>query len=115
MGYKVQSKIRIDLGDLGDNNGTPFFAEIKNPRMLTFGEKSSFAKFAKLENDEEKAAAMKDVAKGFIVAWNLLDLETGSPVSLTTSDALDHVPSEVVEEIFKSFLPKKQSDEIKNS
>lgn len=114
MGYKTKATIDIPLGDLGDNNGTPFFVKIKNPRMLTFGKKSEFAKFAKVEKDEEKAAAMKKVAQDFIVAWNLLDIETEEPVSPTQADVFDHVPSEVVEAIFKSFAPQ-QDEATKNS
>lgn len=115
MGYKVKTTIDIQLGDLGDNNGTPFFVRIKNPRMLTFEEKSAFAKLAKLESDEEKAKAMQEVAKSFIVAWNLLDKDDESlVVNPTDENALERVPSEVVEAIFKAMVPQ-QDDETKNS
>ena len=115
MGYKAKTTIDIPLDDLGDNNGTPFFVRIKNPRMLTFEEKSAFAKLAKIESDEEKAKAMQDVAKSFIVAWNLLDKEDEVlSVNPTDENALGRVPSEVVEAIFKAMAPH-QDEETKNS
>lgn len=118
MGYKVQPKIRIDLGDLGDNNGTPFFVEIKNPKMMSFEEKKQFAKFSKLESEEEQVLAMKEVTKDLIIAWNLLDMETEQPLNphniFNGKDPLDCVPSDVVTAIFKQFTPK-QDDSTKNS
>jgi hypothetical protein len=117
MAYKVNPRLRIDFSDLGDNNGTPFFVEIKNPKMMSFGEKMAFAKFAPKSVEqgitEEQINAMKDIASKLILSWNLTDEITEQPIEPTTPDALDHVPSDVVERIIKALAPT-QDEETKN-
>lgn len=113
MGYKVQAKNRIDLSDLGDNNGTPFFVEIRNPRLLTFNEKIQFAKIAKIEDDIERTKAMTEHVQGLIVSWNLIDQETEQTVNPKDENAFDRVPSEVVEKIMAEMKPK-QDEQTKN-
>lgn len=117
MGYKQIPTVRIDLAELGDNNGVPFFVDIKNPKLLTFEEKMSFAKVGKVEDEIEKVKAMKEVTKDFIVAWNLIDMETEESINPKDEKALDKVPSEVVESIMKKIgESSKQGDaETKNS
>jgi hypothetical protein len=116
MGYKQRPTVRIDLVELGDNNGTPFFVDIKNPKLLTFQERMEFAKTSRIDDFMEKINSMKDLAKDFIVSWNLLDLSTEQPISPTVENALDQVPSEVVEAIMKRMndSSKKEDEEIKN-
>lgn len=124
MGYKQRPTVRIDLSELGDNNGTPFFVEIKNPKLLTYDEKMKFALVAKdikdangnISINQDTVNSLKDVAKSYITAWNLIDCETEQPISPTTEDALSHVPSDVVEAIQKAIGGKSgQDEETKNS
>lgn len=113
MGYLAQTTLKIDLSDLGDNNGIPFFVEIKNPKLLTFKEKIGLAKPTKIDDDTEKVLAMQYVCKSLIISWNLLDMGTGVPVDLASCNVFDGVPSEVVEKIMKSLTPQ-ESQEVKN-
>lgn len=113
MGYRLKPKIKIDLSELGDNNGEPFFAEIKNPRMLTFEEKAAFGEVALIEEAKKRAAAMVEVARELVIAWNLLDMESELPVSLIEPECFKHVPSLVLEAIFVEIGKKDES--IKNS
>lgn len=126
MGYKQRPTVRIDLSELGDNNGTPFFIDIKNPRFLTYGEKMESASIAaeskkdengKIIMDKATSLKMAAMAKSYIVAWNLIDKETEQPVNANDENALDHVPSEVVEAIFNKIgeKNKKADEEQKNS
>lgn len=115
MGYKAKTTIRVDLSDLGDNNGTPFFVEIKNPKMMTFGQKLELGKSALIEDQAKKLDAIKGVVGSMITAWNLIDIETEQPVDVKAENALDRVPSEVVEKIMLSIAPPKQDEATKNS
>lgn len=120
MGYKNTAKIRVDLSDLGtDNQENPFFAEIQNPKLLTWPQKMEAAKFAvpkdKVLTPEETAEmtkGMKEYVFGFIKSWNLISLVDEQPVKLESPAALDLVPSEVVERIMAEF--GKQEEEQKN-
>jgi hypothetical protein len=129
MGYKLDRAIKIDLSELGDNNGVPFFVQIKNPKLQSYNEKTDLMLAGKgISKDEnghvdlkslnaDTFNSMRDYAKSLIVSWNLLDLETENPVMPTDADALDHVPGLVVEAIQKKIgeLSKQGETEIKNS
>lgn len=120
MGYLLTNKVRIDLSDLGtDNNGNPFFVEIRNPKLMTWEQKMEMSKFGVAEGEvltpektAERGIMMQDYAKSIILSWNLLDMETEQPISITSEDALKRVPSDVVERIFAEF--RKQEPETKN-
>lgn len=123
MGYKFRPTLNIDLSDLGeDANGLPFFVEIKHPKLLTYEEKMNFALVAKDVIDENKKIIMtketigtlEDVAKSYVVNWNLLDKVTGIPILPTQEDALKHVPGVVVERI-QNAINGKEDEETKNS
>lgn len=119
MGYsqKYRPTVNIDLSDMGDNNGVPFFIEIKNPKFLTFEEKTANSDISKITDEKEKKKAMKNLAQSYIVNWNLLDKESEQPVSYSVADAFDHVPSEALEIIMKTIGKSfnEGNEEIKNS
>lgn len=114
MGYKVTARLKIDLSDIGtDNNGVPFFVEIKNPKLMTWEQKMDMSKFGVAEGQvltpEETAIRgkmMQEYAQKIITSWNLLDMSTDQPIPFNDSSALSKVPSEVVEKIFASFKPE---------
>lgn len=119
MGYKFTNKVRIDLGELGDNNGTPFFVEMKNPKLMTFEQKTEMSKFGLVEGEvltPEKAGErfklIQEYAQKLILSWNLLDMETEQPIPFNAEDALKKVPSEVVEKILAQL--QQEDPETKN-
>jgi hypothetical protein len=99
--YKIPAKIRIDLSELGDNNGTPFFVEIKDSRMMTYGEKRDKLRIIK---ENEGAKADIEMARSLIVDWNLTSVEGGSPVDFKDEDAFEKVPGVVIDQIYKEYL-----------
>lgn len=123
MGYKLKVRERISLSELGtDLAGNPFYVEIKNPKMMLYDEKMSFIKFAQLgkgDADEQILKDMKTVIGSFITSWNLISMEDESPLQIPKQDpeALNKVPSEVIETILRSFGDKvqKEDEETKNS
>ena len=122
MGYKVRPTITIDLSELGeDAQGKPFFVEIKNPKILTYGEQMAIAEtsqqFVNVETvdgvetkkmviSKESTVAMGKMAQSYIVSWNLIDKDTEKQISPFDEDALDHVPGEVVNKIFFAVSQK---------
>jgi hypothetical protein len=122
MGYNVKYKaptIRKEFPEVGDNEGTPFFVEFKNPHLLPYGEKVKAQTAAGISNDaspEDRISQMGSYAQGLITNWNLLDKDTEEPVDFTAPDASQKVPSEIVEAIISEMLPSKAKQEkIKNS
>lgn len=125
MGYKVTARLRIDLGDLGeDQNGVPFFVEIQHPRLLTWPQKMEAAKFqvpeGKTLTSEERQQQINDMVeyvRSFVKAWNLLDMDTEQLVTLTDEKAFEKIPGEVVERVLMKFqeFTGKQDEETKNS
>lgn len=118
MGYKAKYRptLHIDLGYMGDNNGVPFFADIKNPRLLTFDEKLELGEISNVADKEEKKGAMKELVRKLVINSNLLDKETEAPIDFNDIDIWKHLPGEVAETIMKEFAPaKKDEEEIKNS
>lgn len=130
MGYSIPLQTKVDLSDIGtDNSNNPFFAVVRPMNALPFEQKMQFIeKLQGLFKDgvQEGAAvkissldlsAMKELKaaiKPLIVSWNLLDFDD-RPVSLEDADALDRVPSIVVERINQAVSGRKQSEETKNS
>lgn len=123
MGYKISTKKRIDLSQLGeDSAGNSFFVEIKNAKMMTYDEKMAFVKLAPKKDEEftpEMAANLKDVASSLVLSWNLISIADESPVQIPSEDpeALNKVPSEVVEAIMKGLGENigKSDEATKNS
>lgn len=138
MGYKIKPTKRIDLGDLGDNQGTPFFIDILNPEMVSYEQQMGAIKFAKyikgaLSNEESEMPnglnvmekvdlntlpdmlrEMKAWVKGYIVSWNLLDLQE-QPVDIKDDNALDRVPGVVINRLMAAINRKSEDPETKNS
>jgi hypothetical protein len=119
MGYKFTNKVRIELGELGDNMGTPFFVEIKNPKLMTWEQKMEMSKFGVAEGEiltpeqtAERGKMMEEYAQKLILGWNLLDMTTEQPITPSSEGALSKVPSEVVEKIFAQF--NQEDQETKN-
>lgn len=118
MGYKAKYRptVHLDFSHIGDNNGVPFFVDIKNPRLLTFEEKLEIGEASKKLNGAFDKKAMKEATRKLILNWNLLDKDSESPVDFNSEDALDHVPGEIAEIIMLEFKPAKEDDEeVKNS
>jgi hypothetical protein len=122
MGYKQKATLKIELGDLGDNNGTPFFVTIKNPAMMTFDETLDMAKMSKLQEMDRRALTddekkeLHGFLQGLIQSWNLLDKDTEQPLDPHSEGALNRVPREVVLRIFQTFGDSRKPDEpTKNS
>lgn len=120
MGYKQKPTIKLNLGELGDNNGTPFFVSIKNLKMLPFSKTIELSKMSRLQKvgdeaiTDEQKKELSDFIRSLVVSWNLIDMETEQPVSPQDENALDRVPWEVVTEIFKG-LSGSQDESTKNS
>lgn len=119
--YKIKSTITLDFSDLGeDQNNKPFFVEIKNPKFLSYSDKNvkaaiiqPYVKDDILEISKESIKALGTWGASFIVNWNLLDMDTEHPIDFKQEDALDHIPSEIVERIFAVF--NETDEETKNS
>lgn len=122
MGYTQPKSIRVDLAHLGNNNGVPFFVDIKNPKMMSLEEQLDLAaqssQFQEDGNrmDAEKKQKLIAQIRGMISSWNLTDMETDAPVSVEDPDAFKKTPGEVVAAINKAIVEnaKKASDEQKN-
>jgi hypothetical protein len=123
MGYKLNNSIKIDLSKLGDNNGVPFFVQMKNPKLLTYDEKMKFAAAGKdligadgkANLNQENTNKMGEVALSYVTAWNLIDIESGDPVSSTDEGVIKKIPGEVIETIMEQIgSASKQDEETKN-
>lgn len=112
MGYKSASKIRIDLSELGDNNGVPFYVEIKNPKLITLGDREQFKKFGDTNTDRTETGMT--YFKSMIVSWNLIDTETEEPILLSDPDAVYKIPVEVFTKISAVINPPKEDEAEKN-
>jgi hypothetical protein len=125
MAYTVKnSTIRIDLSHLGeDDNGNPFFIEMKNPRFLSYEAKMAWATAVDTDDNGKIIRSLDNfknlgaVAQKFITAWNLIDMETGELVLLSDEGAINKVPAEAIEAVFAQMgkTSDKQEKEIKNS
>lgn len=118
MGYnsKLKNIIKVDLSELGDNNGVGFFIEMRNPEFLNFQEAMEAVTISKIYDIVEKITATKDFAKTLIISWNLLDMETELPVAPTDEDVFNHIPSSVAVALLKIVnKPKEENVETKNS
>jgi|GEM_PF-4376901 hypothetical protein len=122
MGYNIKYKaptIKKEFPEIGDNEGTPFFVEFKNPHLLPYGEKVKTQTAAGITSGatpDERINQMGSYAQSLITSWNLLDKETEEPINFNDSNALQKVPSEIVETIISEMLPSKaKQEEIKNS
>lgn len=116
MGYKTKYRptLHLDFGYIGDNQGVPFFMEIKNPRLLTFDEKTELGEISKIVDKQQKQDAMKEVVRKLIITSNVLDKDTEATLNFSEENVLNHVPSEIVESIMSQFGSTKD-DETKNS
>jgi len=124
MGYKTRPIIRLDFEELGDNDGVPFFVEIKNPKMLTYNErmepailgKDSVGADGKMVMSKDNFAMLAKYALSFITSWNLLSKVDETPISLDDPDILEKIPGDIVMAIQEKITPAKKEDpEIKNS
>lgn len=133
MGYKFQIQKRIDLSDLGaDNNGNPFFAEVKNMNALPYQEKMEYLQsvsevyggmdiekvqqgdISSFKIDAKKLSAVKETLRRLIVSWNLVDFDD-KPVNIQDQNALDRVPGVVVDRISGALQDAEEAEQVKNS
>jgi hypothetical protein len=123
MGYKTRPIIRLDFEELGDNDGTPFFVEIKNPKMLTYNErmepaitsKDAIDANGKMVMTKENFAMLAKYALSFVTSWNLLSKIDETPIEFDDPDVLEKIPGDIVMAIQEKITPKKEDPEIKNS
>lgn len=122
MGYTLKKTLRVDLSELGDNQGVPFFVEIKNPKMMPVDKQMEFAELGKsLQSDDAEAKAKAEgigkLLQSIIVSWNLLDIDTDMPINPTEEGAINRVPGEVMAAIFQGISKnnEKTAEDQKNS
>lgn len=124
MGYKTRPTIKMDFEELGDNEGVPFFVEIKNPKMLTYNErmepaitsKDAIDADGKMVMSKENFVMLAKYALSFITSWNLLSKIDETPISLDDPDILEKIPGDIIMAIQEKITPSKKEDpEIKNS
>jgi hypothetical protein len=60
---------------------------------------------------------MEYAAMSLLKSWNLLDIDTGEPADITAWDALEHVPTDVTDQIMLKTqdIDAMTEEETKNS
>lgn len=108
MGYTHKSTITIKLGDFGtDCNGNDFYIEIKNPRLLTYGDREKLTEML----DGSKADVFISSLTGMVVSTNLEDVETGEPLKITDPDFIFKIPRDIVTLISEKCKPDEKHEE----
>jgi hypothetical protein len=106
MGYIQKSKIHLDLSEFGDNNGAPFFADIKNPKMFSFEETAPFAAASKIKDEAERIKQMGILGVSLITEWNLLDKDTEAPLPCNDVSSLERIPALMAAKIINTLRPQ---------
>jgi hypothetical protein len=65
--------------------------------------------------DQEGVKKMGEITLSFVTAWNLIDIESGDPVSPSDEGVISKIPAEIVETIMKKMGAASKPDiETKN-
>jgi hypothetical protein len=119
MGYNKKRTTHIDLSEFGtDGAGNGFFANIVDMKSMTLAEKMRYVQTGRTASadlnqwTEEMTALLPD----FVIAWNLIDMNTEEPLSPKDEGAFNRIPGDVTDKILKeiSAVKVKDAEEVKN-
>ena len=110
--------IKVDLSEFGDCAGIPFFAVIRNPRLLSYGERQEIGKnYKTAKTDADHEANGRLYIKALIVSTNLTDPDkpdTDEPLNIDSPDCIAKLPAEIVDRLTQVIMPGK-GEKTKNS
>lgn len=101
---------RIDLSEFGtDGAGNTFFAEVKDLNAMTWEEQMEFTSLRSTNGENDYIQLADAMIKGmaqYVVAWNLIDIETEQPLNPQQEGAFNRIPAMVASQILKGFVGK---------
>lgn len=91
---KALRTVRLSLEAAGEPN---HWVDVEHPEAMRWSVKSRIVRASSIEDEFTRSLAQ---VAAMIVAWSLVDIETGEPLPVpVTTDALDRLPAHVVESI----------------